>query len=72
MATRTNAPERLILTIPEAAEHCALHRDTVRRACETGALHGMQRMKGAPWRIRISCLEKWLEGEICGHQKDAA
>jgi len=45
MATRTNAPERLILTVPEAADYCSFNRDTVRRACETGELHGLQRKK---------------------------
>lgn len=63
---------RLILTVPEVADYASMHKDTVRRACESGELHGMQRKKGASWRVRRECVDAYLAGVQCGHRDAAA
>jgi excisionase family DNA binding protein len=60
--------ERLRFNTTQAADHAGCHPDTVRRALESGGLHGHQRVAGGRWLIRRECLESWMDGERCSHQ----
>ncbi len=60
------------LTAPEAAEASRRHPVTIRKALEDGRLHGTQQGKGGRWTIRVSCLDAWLDGVPCTHQRPAA
>lgn len=64
--------ERLRFNTQQAAEFTGRHPDTIRRALESGDLHGGQRKKNGRWSIRVTCLEAWVDGEKCEHQKEAA
>lgn len=68
----TVAGERLILTSAEAADYASVHRDTILRALQAGELHGLQKRVKSHWRIRVTCLESWLDGQRCDHQKSKA
>lgn len=59
---------RLRFSTAEAASHARCHVVTIRKACESGELHGTQRTKNGRWSIRLTCLEAWLDGEKCEHQ----
>ncbi|WP_183407715.1 helix-turn-helix domain-containing protein [Marmoricola ginsengisoli] len=52
----------------QAAEYAACHEQTIRKACESGELHGGQRKPGGRWSIRRECLDAWLDGAKCEHQ----
>ena len=56
----------------QAAGYSGKHVDTIRRALESGELHGGQRRKHGRWSIRIECLDAWLDGSECAHQVVAA
>ncbi|HEY0889911.1 MAG TPA: helix-turn-helix domain-containing protein [Nocardioides sp.] len=60
--------ERFWHSTHTAAAHSGFHPQTVRKACESGELHGSQRTKGGRWRIHRDCLDAWLRGEKCEHQ----
>lgn len=68
--------ELLRYTTAQAAKAAGRHVETIRRALESGELHGGQRrnpktgqpLKGARWSIRRECLEAWIDGELCSHQ----
>lgn len=64
--------ELLRFNTHQAATYSGRHVDTIRRALEAGELHGGQRKTGGRWSIRRECLESWLDGETCEHQKAAA
>lgn len=57
------------LTVAEVAEETRRHPVTVRRALEAGELHGSQPKAGARWTVKSECVEPWLEGEKCEHQR---
>ena len=59
---------RFWFTTAEAAAHARRHPDTVKKACQSGELHGTQRVRGGNWRIHRDCLEAWLLGAKCPHQ----
>lgn len=63
---------RLWLNTTQAAEIADRHVDTVLVALQTGELDGGQRKKGGRWRIHRDCLDAWLRGERCEHQKSGA
>jgi excisionase family DNA binding protein len=69
MGAQTDASQWL--TVKEATERTARHRDTVTTALRTGDLHGVQRSKHGHWRIHTDCLEAWVEVEPCEHQTEA-
>ncbi|MCA1195103.1 helix-turn-helix domain-containing protein [Saccharopolyspora sp. 6V] len=50
------------LTAVQAAEHAARHVVTVRRALESGELHGHQARRGGPWRLRPAAVDAWITG----------
>lgn len=64
--------ERLRFNTAQAAEYADRHVDTIRRALESGDLHGGQRKAGGRWSIRRECLDSWLDGRKCEHQAAAA
>ena len=57
------------LTPKEAAAIVRKHEVTIRVALTAGELHGAQRVKGGRWLIREDCLEAWLDGQKCEHQR---
>lgn len=71
---------RLRFNTAQAAQYAGRHVDTIRRALEAGQLHGGQRVnqktgevkKGGRWSIRLECLDAWLDGQPCEHQKGRA
>lgn len=64
--------ELIWFTTRQAGERAGRHPETIRRACETGELHGSQRTPGrSTWRIHRDCLEAWLFGRVCEHQVSA-
>jgi len=60
------------LTVPEAATAARKHPVTVRRALESGRLHGTQQVVGGRWTVRADCLDAWCDGQRCEHQAAAA
>lgn len=60
------------LTAPQAAEIAQRHPVTVRRALESGELHGSQRGRGGHWRIHPDCLQAWIYSQPCPHQTNVA
>lgn len=67
-----DAGMRLWFTTALAAEYAGLHPVTVRKACESGSMHGVQRVKGGRWRIHVVCLDAWIEGRPCPHEAGEA
>lgn len=61
-----HSPTRL-LTVAQVADLTQRHPVTVRRALESGELHGHQRVKGGRWTIAISCATAWALGDACPH-----
>lgn len=59
--------ERIWFTTAQAADHADRHPVTVRRALESGELHGGQQKAGSRWRIHRHCLDAWLLGTACPH-----
>lgn len=49
----------------QAAEHTGRHAGTVRKALESGELHGHQRVKGGRWSVHVDCLDAWVGGMPC-------
>lgn len=64
--------DKLILTTTEVAAYTGMHRNTVLAALESGHLHGMQPRVNCTWRIRRECVDAWLSGEKCEHQRHRA
>ncbi len=58
------------LTVAQVAEVAQRHPVTVRKALEDGRLHGTQLKVRGPWRVREDCLDAWLDGDLCQHQRD--
>ncbi|MFD5864411.1 hypothetical protein ACFWGP_05635 [Agromyces sp. NPDC127015] len=46
------------------------HPVTVRRALESGDMHGFQRKPRSPWRIDPACARAWVEGRVCEHMQN--
>jgi excisionase family DNA binding protein len=59
--------ERLRFNTAQAAAYAECHPDTIRRALESGELHGGQRKSRGRWSIRRECLDQWLNGAKCEH-----
>ena len=57
------------LTIPQAAEATDYSTKWIYDALRSGELHGSQRSKNAKWLIRSECLDAWVAGEKCEHQR---
>jgi len=49
-----------VLTVREAARYTKRHPATISEACRAGELRGVQRKKGASWRIRREDLDVWM------------
>lgn len=64
--------ELLRMDVGQAATYGRRHPVTLRRALAAGELHGTQRLKGGKWSIRVECLDAWLDGGKCAHQKAGA
>lgn len=56
------------LTSAQAAAAAQKHPVTIRRALESGRLHGAQVVTGGRWLIREDCLDAWLDGRDCEHR----
>lgn len=63
--------ERIWFDTRQAADHAGRHPVTVRRALESGQLHGGQAKTGGRWRIHRACLDAWLLARPCEHQDGA-
>lgn len=63
---------RIWLTTAQAAEHSGHHADTIRKALEADELHGSQRTVKGRWRVHHLCLDAWVAGSLCEHQKAGA
>lgn len=64
--------ERLRFTTAQAAAHASCHVTTIHKAAEAGELHGGQRKPGGRWSFRRECVDAWLDGVPCEHQKAGA
>lgn len=60
--------DRIWHTTNTAGVYAERHPQTVRRACEAGELHGVQRKTKGPWRIHVECLDAWILGHPCPHK----
>jgi excisionase family DNA binding protein len=49
-----------MLTVQEAAAYAKRHPRTIADACRAGELKGVQRKKGASWRMRREDLDVWM------------
>lgn len=67
-----NEHTRIWFNTAQAAKHIGCHPDTVRKACESGELHGSQRKAKGRWRIHHDCLEAWAGGAECSHRIEGA
>jgi hypothetical protein len=66
-----NVQDRFWLNTAQAAEYGLCHVDTIRKALESGDLHGSQRKKNGRWLVQRECLDSWLGGNPCEHQRTA-
>lgn len=64
--------ERIWFNTAQAGQHAVCHVDTVRKALESGELHGSQRKAKGRWRIHRDCLDAWAAGDSCAHQLKGA
>ncbi|GEP38845.1 hypothetical protein NPS01_25080 [Nocardioides psychrotolerans] len=55
------------LSTREVATETGRHPVTVRRALESGVLHGGQSKAGASWRVHRDCMSAWVLGVECPH-----
>ena len=62
--------DKRFVLVSEAALIACCHPETVRDALRSGELHGSQRTKGGPWKLRPACVESWAAQELCEHQKE--
>ena len=75
-----NLNERLWFDTTQAADYSGHHRATVQAALAAGELHGGQRRdvktgrprRGGHWKIHRDCLDAWLSGVPCQHQREAS
>lgn len=51
------------LDVAGTAQRAGRHAVTVRRALETGELHGHQRRHRGRWQIHINAVDGWIRGE---------
>ena len=58
------------LTVKEAAVASRKHPVTIGNLLRSGELHGTQRKRGGNWTVKESCLEAYLDGEPCEHQRN--
>jgi len=63
--------ERLRFNTAQAADFVGCHPQTIRKALEAGELHGGQRKTKGRWSVRRDCLEAWVEGAECEHQRES-
>lgn len=63
---------RLRMNTEQAADHAGCHPATILKAAESGALHGGQRVPKGRWSFRTECVDAWLDGVDCEHQKAGA
>lgn len=61
--------QRIWLNTNDAAAYAGNHPVTLRKAFESGELHGSQRTKNGRWRVHVDCLDAWCAGVKCEHQK---
>jgi hypothetical protein len=59
--------DRIWFNTSQAGQYGDRHPVTVRRALESGQLHGGQAKAGGRWRIHRNCLDAWLLGTQCPH-----
>jgi hypothetical protein len=59
--------DRIWFNTSQAGQYGDRHPVTVRRALESGQLHGGQAKTGGRWRIHRNCLDAWLLGTQCPH-----
>ncbi|QHF24125.1 helix-turn-helix domain-containing protein [Rathayibacter sp. VKM Ac-2804] len=58
------------LTVEETAAIARKHPETVRELLRSKELHGQQRKVRGPWTVKEPCLEAYLDGEKCEHQRN--
>lgn len=63
---------RLRYSTAQAADYSGRHPVTIRKALESGELHGYQRTVKGRWSIRHECLEAWCDARQCEHQEAGA
>lgn len=66
------------VSVAEAALIADRHPETIRDAARAGILHGSQplgdngrQLARARWRFRPACLDAYMSGEKCEHQRAA-
>jgi predicted site-specific integrase-resolvase len=57
------------LDLRHAAARAGMHYQTLRVAASDGELHGYQRVVAGKWRFRPECVDAWVAGEKCEHQR---
>lgn len=60
----------LWLTAAEAARHTKRHPRTITDAARAKELHGVQGARNKSWRFNEECVDAWVAGETCEHQKN--
>lgn len=59
--------ERIWFDTAQACERVGQHPVTVRKAAESGELHGSQRTVGGRWRFHRDCVDAYAAGQPCAH-----
>ncbi len=56
-----NLSQDKVMTISEAAKHCACHANTLRRATKSGELEHIRMGPTGQRKFRMSALNAWLD-----------
>ncbi|MFI9817597.1 excisionase family DNA-binding protein [Saccharothrix variisporea] len=61
------------LTVDLVAQRVNRHKVTVRRALESGEMHGHQTGRGGRWSVAAAAIDAWVQGidgvDACGCAK---
>lgn len=81
VASGAEALRPRVVDVRGAAVIADRHPETVREAARRGELHGTQRegvnprthkpFRSPRWKFRPACVDAWVDGEPCEHQRAA-
>lgn len=63
--------DQIWFDMADAPGYARASKAALKNAVASGELHGEQRVVGGKWRFHRSCLDAWVKGERCEHQRRA-
>lgn len=68
-APDTRIDEPIWMDVHQAADRAGYHWRSIADFCRSGEIHGSQRTARGKWRIHRDCLDAWMAGQLCSHQR---